>query len=245
MTADTSAGPAVSSRIRIVPAGPATWPLVEQAMTGGGDGATCWCQWPLMTGREFHAASRAELRDRLRAEVEGASAAAAAAGSGDDPDSTQAPDPAPAQTSAPAGTGRPPGLVALVDGEAAGWCRVGPRAAQPRIERSRIARSGGASAEAGVWALSCLIVRREYRRLGVARELARAAVEFAGSHGANRLEAYPVDTEERPQTPANDLFHGSVSMLAAAGFREAAHPTPARAVMVVDLGSAETSRTAR
>jgi len=216
----------------VVSAGPDAWPLVEQAMTGGGDGATCWCQWPLMTGREFSAAPRAELRDRLRAEVEGTRRDGLAV--------ARAPSPG---VEPPLGPPAPPGLVALVDDGAAGWCRIGPRAAQPRIERSRIVRSGGASAaDAGVWALSCLIVRREYRRRGVAQELARAAVDLARAHGATRVEAYPVDTAARPDASVNDLFHGSVSMLVAAGFREVAHPTPGRAVMVVDLADTPADR---
>ncbi|MCI1662640.1 MAG: N-acetyltransferase [Actinomyces sp.] len=209
--AQDAAVAAPTSGISVLPAGPGTWPEVEHALSGGGDGPACWCQWPLLTGREFESASRGELRDRLRVEVEDGDGGA---------------------------SGLPPGLIARVDGEAAGWCRIGPRNAQPRLGRSRVVRAAGASPldDPGVWALSCFVVRREFRRRGVARELARSAVDFARDHGARIVEAYPVDAQTRPGARANDLFVGTASMLASVGFREAGRPTASRVVMTVSLG---------
>ena len=73
----------------------------EHALSGGGDGQSCQCQWWTITNAEFQRASLDERRALLRDEVENA---------------------------AP-----PPALIAYVDGEAAGWVRVGPRTAQVRI----------------------------------------------------------------------------------------------------------------
>lgn len=191
--------------ITVVPATAERWPDVEHALTGGGDGPSCWCQWFLMPGRTFSASSRDTLKDSLHAEI----------------------------TSAP----RAPGLLASVDGTPAGWCRVGPRPEQSRLARSRIVRSAGATPldDTRVWALTCFVVRREFRRTGVAHRLAVGAVEFARTGGATLLEAYPVDERVRTHATSNELVHGTVGILASAGFQEVAHPTPGRAVMSVDL----------
>ena len=202
------------TRISVAPASPGSWLDVEHALTGGGDGASCWCQWFRLTSRDFSASSREDLRAELREEVEHG---------GQD--------------------GRPPGLVARVDGVAAGWCRVGPRTGQPHLARTRIVRSAGTHPldDAGVWAVTCFVVRREFRGQGVARFLAHEAVGFAHAHahGATLLEAYPVDVGARratgARTSSNELYHGDVGIFESAGFTLAGHPTPTRAVMTLDL----------
>lgn len=197
------------THITVAPASPESWPDVEHALTGGGDGASCWCQWFRMSSREFDASSREDRRSHLREEVE----------LGD----------------------RPPGLLAHVDGEAAGWCRVGPRGDQPRLVRSRIVRVAGGQPldDSGVWAVTCFVVRREFRGQGVARLLAQEAVAFARARGASRLEAYPVDVEAREargtRTGSNELYHGDIGIFRSAGFTLTARPTPTRAVMTLDL----------
>jgi ribosomal protein S18 acetylase RimI-like enzyme len=59
---------------RIEPATAVPWSDVEHAFTGGGDGATCWCQWFMVTRKEFGACSRDELAEMLRRELESADA---------------------------------------------------------------------------------------------------------------------------------------------------------------------------
>ncbi|MCW2801111.1 MAG: family N-acetyltransferase [Aeromicrobium sp.] len=54
---------------RIEAANAVPWSDVEHALTGGGDGATCWCQWFLVTRKEFSAHSRDEQRAMLRQEL--------------------------------------------------------------------------------------------------------------------------------------------------------------------------------
>ena len=60
-----------------------------------------------------------------------------------------------------------------------------------------------------------------------------AAVEHARGRGATAVEAYP--TEAGPGSSASQLFVGTPSLFAAAGFREVSRPTPKRAVMRVEL----------
>ncbi|MBN9176942.1 MAG: GNAT family N-acetyltransferase [Microbacterium sp.] len=41
----------------------------EHALTGGGDGASCWCQWWMLPNKDFNATSRDERRELLRADL--------------------------------------------------------------------------------------------------------------------------------------------------------------------------------
>jgi ribosomal protein S18 acetylase RimI-like enzyme len=192
------------SDVSIVPASDVPWAAVEHALTGGGDGASCWCQWFLLKRSEFDAATRAQRRERLRQEV---------------------------KTVVPA-----PGLVAQVDGAAAGWVRVGPRPGQARLGATRVVRSGSPEPvdDPDVWAITCLVVRREHRRRGLAKALVEAAVRHAAGNGARLIEAYPFDTDQR-KTTSNELFVGSVRMFAEQQFVETARPTGARVVMTRTL----------
>ena len=71
---------------------------------------------------------------------------------------------------------------------------------------------------------------RDERRGGVAAALLEAAVAFAAEHGAASIEGYPKDTEGA-RKGANELFVGSMSMFAEAGFEEAARNSPNRPIM--------------
>jgi ribosomal protein S18 acetylase RimI-like enzyme len=58
--------------IRIETAAAVPWSDVAHTMTGGGDGATCWCQWFMVTRKEFGTCSRDDLRAMLRKELKAA-----------------------------------------------------------------------------------------------------------------------------------------------------------------------------
>jgi len=133
--------------------------------------------------------------------------------------------------------GPPPALVAYVDGEAAGWVRVGPRPTHPRLARTRA--FAGASRHAwddpGVWAIDCFVVRKEHRRTGLTARMLDAAVAHARASGARVIEAYPAAPSDGDR-PANDLYRGLLSTFLAAGFREVARPKPELAIVELDLG---------
>ncbi|WP_029145195.1 GNAT family N-acetyltransferase [Microbacterium luticocti] len=190
------------STITIEPATPARFEDAEHALTGGGDGAACQCQWWLMTGKEFDTVPRAEKEERLRIEL---------------------------------GTSPTPALIAYVDGEAAGWVRVGPRTAQSKLARTRnFAASPHPWDDPDVWAVTCFVVRREFRRRGLNARLLDAAIAHARANGARVLEAYPIDTSIGT-TPTNNLYIGVLSVFLAAGFREVARPKPKLAIVELDL----------
>lgn len=88
--------------------------------------------------------------------------------------------------------GAPPGVIAYVDGEPAGWCSVGPRSSHHRLTHSRTIPTVD---DVPVWSVICMVIRPPFRRQGLARHLLNGAVDYARSQGAPTLEAYPIDPE--------------------------------------------------
>jgi GNAT superfamily N-acetyltransferase len=97
------------------------------------------------------------------------------------------------------------GLVAYLDGEPVGWCAVEPRTA---------------------------FTRAGFRKRGVSRALARAAVDFARERGARAIEGYPMITKD---VILEELHVGTEGVFADAGFAEVSRPTLRRVVMRIDF----------
>jgi GNAT superfamily N-acetyltransferase len=123
---------------------------------------------------------------------------------------------------------RAPGLLAYLDGRPVGWCAVAPRGEFGRVERSPVTKP--IDDEEKVWAIVCFYLDRRHRRSGVASALLKAAVEHAASKGARVIEGYPVDAKGA-RKPSAELYHGTASMFAAAGFEEVARRSPTRPMM--------------
>ncbi|GAA3900635.1 GNAT family N-acetyltransferase [Microbacterium invictum] len=190
------------SEIRIREASPSRFADIEHSLTGGGDGASCMCQWWTLTNAEWNDTDADQRRELLRDEVD---------------------------------AGPPPGLIAYVDGEAAGWVRVAPRTAQGRIPRMRIIKGSNEPLDDdSVWAVTCFVVRREYRRQGLNAALLTAAVDFARQHGARVVEGYPFDLAVK-KSSANSLFHGTLSTFVDAGFSEVARTAPHQPIVALAL----------
>lgn len=131
---------------------------------------------------------------------------------------------------------RAPGLIAYVDGEPAGWVRVGPRLDQARLLRTRdvtIATDEPLDAD-DVWSVSCFVVRRAHRGQGLMKKLLDAAVSTARQAGARVVEAYPLDPTVTARS-ANQLYRGTVSMFEQAGFDIVDRPKPDRALVSLTL----------
>jgi GNAT superfamily N-acetyltransferase len=120
--------------------------------------------------------------------------------------------------------GPPPGLLAF-DGELpVGWCQVTPRDAVPWLDRVwRLARVD----EVPVWSLSCLYVRKGYRKRGITSALIAAAEAFARRAKAPALEAYPLDATLTPSASST----GFASTFERAGFTTVARRAPPRPIM--------------
>jgi GNAT superfamily N-acetyltransferase len=80
--------------------------------------------------------------------------------------------------------------------------------------------------------VTCLFTRVGFRRRGVSRALARAAVDFARERGAHALEGYPITTTD---VLLEELHVGTEGVFADAGLRVVSRPTVRRVVMRVDF----------
>jgi GNAT superfamily N-acetyltransferase len=196
--------------IAIVPADAASWEDLEAVFGTRGDPSRCWCQRYKMQPKESWASVGSEaLAARLRSQTDWGCP----------------------------GSGTASGLVAYLDEEPAGWCAVEPRTAYPRLLRTtRVPWEGRAEdkADDGVWAVTCFVTRTGFRRRGISRALAQAAVGFARERGARALEGYPMIGN--PGEGVLVEHHvGSRGIFAAAGFAEVGRPTLRRVVMRIDF----------
>jgi GNAT superfamily N-acetyltransferase len=178
--------PIAADRLEIRPATVDRWDDVI-ALLGGDGELGCWCQSWRGVSPDVERDAPDRNRRALRMQVDAASE--------------------------PGGVA--PGLVAYLDGEPVAWCGLGPRAAMPRLMRSRtIPRID----DVAVWSIGCLIVRTGFRRRGVTRALVDGAVGYARSMGAPAIEAYPIDPAGARVSTAFG-FTGFTSTFEAAGFR--------------------------
>ncbi len=123
--------------------------------------------------------------------------------------------------------GRPPGLVARIDGAPVGWVHVAPRKELPRLAGSRVLKPLD---DLPVWSIACLLVAKPYRRQGLSARLIGAAADYAFAEGAPAVEGYPSE-RGRADAPAVFLWTGTPSAFRAAGFTEAARRSPTRPIM--------------
>lgn len=129
-------------------------------------------------------------------------------------------------------SGPPPGLLAFAGDLAVGWCQLTPRDALPWLDRTwRLKRVD----DVPVWSLSCLYVRKGYRRQGITSALIAAALVAAKRAGAPALEAYPLDANLTPSASGT----GYASTFERAGFKVVARHVPPRPIMRHDLQNIE------
>lgn len=198
----------MDAELSVVPGNTAECADLEALFGTRGPASRCRCQRYKLAPRESFASVPAEVRaDRLRRQ-------------------TDCGHPEAEATS---------GLVAYLASEPVGWCAVEPRPRYDGLVRVyKVPWAGRAEdpADEGVWAVTCLFTRAGFRRRGISRQLALAAVGFARGSGARALEAYPMTTTA---TIPEELHVGTVDTFAAAGLREISRPTPRRIVMRIDF----------
>jgi GNAT superfamily N-acetyltransferase len=203
--------PATTPSLTIVPANEARWEDLQAVLGTRGDAHRCQCQRYKLRPREAFSKFPVEERaHRLRMQTECGHAES--------------------KTTS--------GLVAYLDGEPVGWCAVEPRTAYHGLMRHfRVPWEGRTEdkADDSVWAVTCFVTRAGYRRRGISRALARAAVDFARERGARALEGYPMLTTPGQEITWGELHVGNRSVFVDAGFTEVSHPTPRRVVMRIDF----------
>jgi len=200
-----------TSAITIVPANVASWEDLEAVFGTRGDPSRCHCQrYKMQPGESWASVGAEELAFRFRAQTDCGHAE----------------------------SGTTTGLVAYLDGEPGGWCAVEPRTAYPRLLlKTRVPWEGRAEdkADDSVWAVTCFVTRKGFRRRGISRALARAAVDYARERGARALEGYPMLTAPAKGTLPGELHVGTRSVFADAGFTEVGRPSIRRVVMRIDF----------
>ena len=106
-----------------------------------------------------------------------------------------------------------PGLIAFQDDRPAGWVAVAPRVELGRVDASRATPRLD---DADVWVIPCVTIPRSDRGKGIAIALIRAAVAYAGAHGAPVVEAYPRAGDAR--TGDDNAYFGTEPLFRRAGF---------------------------
>jgi GNAT superfamily N-acetyltransferase len=115
-----------------------------------------------------------------------------------------------------------PGVLAYVDGEAAGWCSVAPRSTYRRLMHSRTIPFVD---ERDAWSIVCFVVRPAFRRRGLMHELLEGAVAHASASGAEVVEGYPVVVDGGDRVDISSGYVGTSRLFEAAGFTQAAQTT--------------------
>ncbi|HEX2321652.1 MAG TPA: GNAT family N-acetyltransferase [Streptosporangiaceae bacterium] len=194
--------------ISVMPANMVSWEDLQMIFGSRGAAAGCQCQRYKLAPREsFRSIPVEERADRLRRQADSGH-----------PES-----------------GITSGLVAYIDGEPAGWCAVEPRSAYTGLARVfKVPWEGRDEdkADPSVWAVTCFVTRKGFRKRGISRALARVAADFARECGARAIEGYPIVTTD---VIIEELHVGTTSVFIDAGFTEVSHPTPRRVVMRIDF----------
>ena len=201
--------PITRAQLSIIPANQASWADL-QAVFGTADyPGMCYCQHYKTRDCHWSSLSGEERHRRLR-------------------EQTRCENPRARTTS---------GLVAYLGQEPVGWVAVEPRTAYPRLPKVRTVWSGRQEdkTDDGVWAVTCFVTRKGYRKRGITYALAAATVGFARDQGARALEAYPMITSPGKEITWGELHVGSRQVFADAGFTEVSHPSPRRVVMRMDF----------
>jgi GNAT superfamily N-acetyltransferase len=201
--------PGGADTFSVVPANEASWDDLRAIFGMRGYAAYCQCQRFKIGPHGWTAPTVAERMQRLEQE-------------------THAGYPSAPRTS---------GLVAYLDGEPVGWCAIEPRTAYPRLPPARVAwmARGEDKDDESVWAVTCFATRAGFRRRGVTRVLAAAAVEHARQRGARAIEGYPMITEPGHEITWGETHVGTRSIFEAAGFAQVHRATLRRVVMRIDF----------
>jgi GNAT superfamily N-acetyltransferase len=194
--------------ISVMPANMASWEDLQKIFGSRGAAAGCQCQrYKLARLESFRSVPVEERADRLHRQADSGH-----------PES-----------------GTTSGLVAYIDGEPAGWCAVEPRSAYTGLARVfKVPWEGRDEdkADSSVWAVTCFVTRKGFRKRGISRALARVAADFARERGARAIEGYPIVTTD---VIIEELHVGTTSIFADAGFTEVSRPTLRRVVMRIDF----------
>jgi GNAT superfamily N-acetyltransferase len=213
-------GPIAVEDLAIVAANHASWADLRAIFGTSDYCGRCYCQRFKTRGWFWDAATDEQRREQLRVQ---------------------------ANCSDPSGAAVTTGLVAYLNAcgaarEPVGWVAVEPRVAYPRLLGLPTVwkgRAGEDKDDDSVWAVTCFVVRRGYRKRGVTYALAAAAVGYARANGARAIEGYAMITQPGREVTWGELHVGARQVFADAGFAEVSRPSVRRAVMRIDFDAGD------
>ena len=123
--------------------------------------------------------------------------------------------------------GKPLGIIAFKNNIPIGWCSVSPRQTFPRLENSKLLKRLD---DIPVWSITCLFIKKEFRRKKISSLIIYEAVNYAFQKGATVVEAYPVIPKKKLM-PDVFAFTGIPSAYKKAGFILAHQPNKNRMIM--------------
>jgi GNAT superfamily N-acetyltransferase len=219
--------PLTPTSLSIVPANQVPWDDLK-AVFGDRDSGRCNCQRFKTRGWFWEQATdeqrRAQLRDQANCDDRAATSTTGLVAYLHDPDHDRDPD----QDHDP-------------DPTPVGWVAVEPRTEYPRLLGLPTVWKGRPDEDKqddSVWAVTCFVVRKGYRRRGITYALAAAAVGYARANGARALEGYAMLTQPGREITWGELHVGARQVFAEAGLAEVSRPSVRRAVMRIDFDGA-------
>jgi GNAT superfamily N-acetyltransferase len=129
-------------------------------------------------------------------------------------------------------TGVVPGVMLYEEGQAIGWCSIGPREGFPPLERSKTLKRID---DQPVWSIVCFFISKTQRKNGGMTRLLKGAVDYARQQGARVVEGYPINLQA-PKFEGKKLigysgFMGIASAFRAAGFVEVGRASETQLIM--------------
>jgi len=190
--------------LKFHPLTPSRWPdLVDLFGPERGANSGCWCMWPRLSSSEWKALGKDGRKRHFGAIVK---------------------------------KGPPPGLLAYEGEVPVGWVAVGPRPTVSRFNTGKLSQplddDGGPNPDK-TYAITCFYTRAGHRKKGLMDVLARAAVDYAKSRGAEAVEACAIQPDRPMQW--GEGFVGLASVYRRVGFSEVARRSPKRPLMRLDF----------
>lgn len=104
-------------------------------------------------------------------------------------------------------------ILVYDDGACVGWCQFGRPVELPNIKNLRTYEKG-ADGDPPNWRIGCVFTNPKHRGSGVAAAAVAAALEQIALLGGGTVEAYPEQTEDRPEQRGAYLHTGPEELFA-------------------------------
>jgi len=124
-------------------------------------------------------------------------------------------------------SGQVPGIIVYNDDEPIGWCSFGNREDFPRLSKSDELLD---IEDRDAWVITCLFVKRNWRRRGVKRALLRHLMDYCIAKGAKLIEGYPCNSTFS-KYPDAFAWTGISKAYKAVGFKEVSVETGKKPIM--------------